>query len=392
MPAYQDFPEEEIFVFSKSLSSFSVIREPWKIDSDSWIKNTTVHTPSDSYIKKLDNEATIESTSYIQIADIPESLDSLSHIAPAQYISSISYIKKLDTAKTRTSLSYVKIEDIETTPIYSDSVIIKGAHINSDSWIFKENSKTLLSISYIKKFDNEKYITSESYISMKITIDSSLWVKRRYDKNIRSLSYIYKQDTEKNITSESAIVLTRDEDITTESFIVYTRVEELGSDSFVYTPLQYSISYIKVLDNDEVIDSDSAVLRVEDEEIGSESYIKIGVTAAILLHPLTDEEYWLNDETERVRFTIPSSVDRNVDMHIQLSDNASFSPPLWDFFSWQHTDRWTYDNGVEYISWPAEGIPPIRQGQEGRFKIQGIVPESLINRGRWYIRARGLVR
>ena len=114
--------------------------------------------------------------------------------------------------KTITSDSYIKKPDNENT-INSNSIIKKlgsEGSILSDMFIgYQDQTKTINSNSYIKKLDNENTINSDSYIKKldnKKTITSDYYLKKPGSEgSIISDSYIKKPEDGKTINTNSQI-------------------------------------------------------------------------------------------------------------------------------------------------------------------------------------------
>jgi len=144
------------------------------------------------------------------------------------------------------------------------------------------------------------------------------------------------------------------------------------------------------------LDSDMHITRSNSQAITSDAEIFALELHTAIIYPLTDEEYYLNDEQERMRFAVPThtvfaGISLRVHVHVQFASDPYFNDVFWDYYSWQYPDRFSYFDGNEFVPWPLEGVHPDYYGNEGNFKVQGPEPEQLIQRGRWYWRIRGVL-
>ena len=153
---------------------------------------------SDTHIKVLDNQETIDSNSKIIIGRFKETIesDALIHQRKQETIESDTHIKVLDNQKT----------------------------INSDAIITTIKEKTIKSDAIIKVIDIQETISSDTKIiyQEQEIIQSDSKIVNQYDKTIDSNAHIKTLDNQKNINSDANIVVYHEDIINTD---IRTRAE-----------------------------------------------------------------------------------------------------------------------------------------------------------------------
>lgn len=189
-----------------------------------------------------------------------------------------------------------------------------------------------------------------------------------FQKPLSCSSFVRIIDIQQVLSSDAYIRRVETEDRDSDAQVQRTEVEELNSDAHVRNVIQ--------------------------EELESDAEVSVPDFVTTILYPLTDEEYYLNDDLERMRFTVPTQPPasiRKIHVHVQFATDSSFNNVFWDYYSWQYPDRFSYWNGSEFVPWPLEGVAAAFSGNEALFKVQGPEPEELIRRGRWCWRVRAVL-
>ncbi len=319
------------------------------LNSNSSIKKLAIEKTlnSNSFIKVIANQNTLNSNAKIARIGVTKTITSDAWIGEFQSetinsnsnikqtytkaLSSNAIIKKPGTEGALNSDYYIKKLDAENT-INSDSYISKSQSntLDSNSYINKLTTETLSSDYYIKKLDNTETLASDSYVEKlanqeTIVIDS--YIKKIGNaETLTTDSYIKKLGTENTLTSDSYIKkLATTKTLTSDSCIkIIDNTKTITSDGYIIKLNIKTIDsnyIIKTVSEEGSIDSNAQIKKLNEQTLTSDALIKLGGQFN-LTSDYVIMEYGVWSEEWEVEIVIPRTVTINSNNYIKVIDNT----------------------------------------------------------------------
>jgi hypothetical protein len=310
------------------------------LNSDYFIKGTLYSIAQTlGYIKKLDNEVTINGSAHLQII-VSGTIASDYFILKPGYEGTLTqraHIKATYAPYLYQTLTYIKKPGLVNS-INSDYYLktAYAASINSDSHINKITDQALSSDYFIKHLAYSQSKNQEAYIQKtdnSDTIASDAFIRQSYSSDLLSDFYIFQIHQPFLLSNYEIKVLGTTATINSDSYIIKEAITTIQSDAFIlkssagiitsdasltatYPAAIDCSAYIKKLDNAFTITQDAHISLETEQTIISDSFIKQSSSGTISS----------DAEIKKLGYLASISQDANIKV---LANSATVTSDAW---------------------------------------------------------------